>query len=187
MEEKSRAWVRNLSGGQRQRLSLACALVCDPELLFLDEPTTGLDPQARLKIWGIIDDFRRRGGSVLLTTHYMEEAQRLCDRVAIIDHGKVIALGTPDELIRSLGAEHVVEFEADRPVEIAALERLDVVGAVAREDGRTRLTVAQVHRVVPALLEELRGQRVTLNRLTTHHATLEDVFVALTGRHLRED
>jgi ABC-2 type transport system ATP-binding protein len=186
LEEKTHVWVRKLSGGQLQRLSLACALVCDPDVLFLDEPTTGLDPQARLKIWEIIGDFRGGGGTVLLTTHYMEEAQRLCDRVAIIDHGRVIAEGTPGELIGSLGAEHVVEFEAEGSVDARPLRRLDGVRAVARENGVIRLTVDQVHRSVPALLEELRRQRVELSRLATHHATLEDVFVALTGRHLRD-
>ncbi len=187
LEEKAKSWVRKLSGGQLQRLSLACALVSRPEVLFLDEPTTGLDPQARLRIWQIIGDFRRSGGTVLLTTHYMEEAQRLCDRVAIMDRGKVIAQGTPGELIGSLGAEHVVEFEVDGAVGRAALERLDGVRGVSSENGTFRLTVEQVHRAIPALLDELRAQQVTLSRLTTHHATLEDVFVALTGRHLREE
>ena len=105
--------MRTLSGGQKQRLSLACALVGDPELLFLDEPTTGLDPQSRRQTWDIVEGLKARGRTVLLTTHYMEEAARLCDRVAIVDHGKVIALGTPRELIASLGAEHVVEFAVD--------------------------------------------------------------------------
>jgi len=187
LEEKADSWVRKLSGGQRQRLSLACALVCEPEVLFLDEPTTGLDPQARLKIWEIIGDFRARGGTVLLTTHYMEEAHRLCDRVAIIDHGKVIALGTPSQLISSLGAEHVVEFEVDGALDARRLDGLDGVREVAREDGAFRLTVDHVHYAIPALLDRLRGEGTTLSRLTTHHATLEDVFVSLTGRHLREE
>ena len=110
LEEKAGAYVRTLSGGQKQRLSLGCALVGDPELLFLDEPTTGLDPQSRRQTWEIVEGLKARGRTVLLTTHYMEEASRLCDRVAVIDHGKVIALGTPRELIASLGAEHVIEF-----------------------------------------------------------------------------
>ncbi len=186
LTEKRDSWVRNLSGGQKQRLSLACALIAEPAILFLDEPTTGLDPQSRLQTWGIIGEFQRRGGTVLLTTHYMEEAQRLCDRVAIIDHGKVIALGTPAELIASLGAEHVVEFQVDREVDAEALRLLAGVRAVARENGALRLTVGEVHLAVPALLGELARQQLTLSRLTTHHATLEDVFVALTGRHLRE-
>ncbi len=187
LEEKAESWVRKLSGGQRQRLSLACALVADPAILFLDEPTTGLDPQSRLQTWGIIGEFRRRGGTVLLTTHYMEEAERLCDRVAIVDHGKVIAQGTPVELIASLGAEHVVEFESDHPVDLERLRGLDGVRAVGSENGAVRLTVGAVHRSLPALLAELVRQRATLSRLATHHATLEDVFVSLTGRHLREE
>ena len=186
LEEKSNAWVRKLSGGQQQRLSLACALVCDPEVLFLDEPTTGLDPQSRLQMWDIVTDFRRRGRTVLLTTHYMEEAERLCDRVAIMDHGRIISLDTPARLIASLGAQHVVEFEVAGEIEQARLALLDGVTAVGREDGVWRLTVREVHRALPALLDELRRARRAPSRLTLHHATLEDVFVSLTGRHLRE-
>ncbi|HKQ61839.1 MAG TPA: ABC transporter ATP-binding protein [Candidatus Polarisedimenticolaceae bacterium] len=187
LEEKRNAWVKKLSGGQRQRLSLACALVADPEVLFLDEPTTGLDPQSRRQIWEVIGAFRGRGGTVLLTTHYMEEAERLCDRVAVIDHGKVIAQGTPAELIATLGAEHVVEFASETAADAARLSTLDGVRDVRQENGVTRLTVAEVHRAVPALLFELDRQRIVLTRLATHHATLEDVFVSLTGRHLREN
>jgi len=113
LEEKAASWVVHLSGGQRQRLAVACALVGDPELLFLDEPTTGLDPQSRRQLWEILRALSRRGRTVLLSTHYMDEAERLCDRVAIVDHGKVIALGSPAELIRSLGGDHVVEFAID--------------------------------------------------------------------------
>ena len=185
--EKRDAWVRKLSGGQLQRLSLACALISDPEVLFLDEPTTGLDPQARLNIWEIVSSFRARGRTVLLTTHYMEEAERLCDRVAIVDHGRVIAEGTPAALVGSLGAAQVVEFEAAKALDAEPLATLAGVRAVKREDGAFRLTVAELHRAVPALLDELRRQNVELSRLATHHATLEDVFVSLTGRHLREE
>jgi ABC-2 type transport system ATP-binding protein len=188
LEEKAGTWVRKLSGGQQQRLSLACALVSAPEILFLDEPTTGLDPQARRSIWDIVAEFRQRGGTVLLTTHYMEEAERLCDRVAILDHGRAIAAGTPAELIGTLGAEHVVEFEIEQgSVEEPVLAALAGVRAVAREEGAIRLTVSEVHRAIPALLDELKRQGVTLSRLTTHHASLEDVFVGLTGRHLRDN
>ena len=186
LEEKRDAWTRKLSGGQRQRLSLACALVSEPEVLFLDEPTTGLDPQSRRRIWEVVEAFRARGGTVLITTHYMEEAERLCDRVAVVDRGKVIALGTPSELIASLGAEHVVEFEARPTPDVALLTRLAGVEAVAVENGVLRLTVTEVHRAVPALLAELGRGGYDLTRLTTHHASLEDVFVALTGRHLRD-
>jgi ABC-2 type transport system ATP-binding protein len=129
LESKRTSWVSKLSGGQKQRLSVACALAGAPDLLFLDEPTTGLDPQSRRQLWGILERFRSDGGTILLTTHYMDEAEVLCDRVGIMNQGKVIALDTPKSLISSLGAPKVV----------------------------------------------------------THHGTLEDVFMSLTGRHLRED
>jgi ABC-2 type transport system ATP-binding protein len=190
LQEKADAFVRTLSGGQKQRLSLACALVGDPELLFLDEPTTGLDPQSRLQTWAIVEDLKARERTVLLTTHYMEEAARLCERVAIVDHGKVIALGTPRELIASLGAEHVVEFAIDPGAESAlpaeVLRALPSVEAVSRENGGFRLTVREVHRAVPGLLAALQDRGIATTHLSTHHATLEDVFVALTGRTLRD-
>jgi ABC-2 type transport system ATP-binding protein len=188
LQEKRDAGVKGLSGGPQQRLSLACALVGDPELLFLDEPTTGLDPQSRLQTWGIVEALKARGRTVLLTTHYMEEAARLCDRVAIVDHGKLIALGTPRELIASLGAEHVIEFAVDTDAEVPGdtLGTLPSVEAVVHEDGRWRLTVREVHRTVPALLATLAENGASVSHLTTHHATLEDVFVALTGHTLRD-
>jgi ABC-2 type transport system ATP-binding protein len=190
LEEKASDYVRNLSGGQKQRLSLGCALVGDPELLFLDEPTTGLDPQSRHQTWEIVEALKARGRTVLLTTHYMEEAARLCDRVAVVDHGRVIALGTPRELIASLGAEHVVEFAIDGRLVTTLPEEdllaLPSVDRVSRKGDGWRLTVREVHRAVPALLALLgeRGAEPTL--LTTHHATLEDVFMSLTGRGLRD-
>ena len=187
LEEKRNAWVVKLSGGQRQRLSLACALVNDPELLFLDEPTTGLDPQSRRQLWDLIEAFRGRGGTTLLTTHYMDEAERLCDRVAIMDHGRVIALGTPGELIASLGAEHVVEFSVEGALEFDGIERLPSVRQVRREAAGFALIVGEPHVAIPALLAELARQRVELQRLTTHHATLEDVFMSMTGRTLRDE
>jgi ABC-2 type transport system ATP-binding protein len=190
LEEKRSARVVTLSGGQKQRLAVACALVSRPELLFLDEPTTGLDPQSRRQLWEIITRFRAAGGTVLLTTHYMEEAERLCDRVAIIDHGKVIALGTPRELIASLGADHVVDFaltEGGTPDDL--VEVLRAMGGVtavrAGKDGLS-LTVVELHRALPALLAFLQQRGVELSSLTTHHATLDDVFLALTGRQLRD-
>ena len=190
LEEKAGAHVRTLSGGQKQRLSLGCALVGDPELLFLDEPTTGLDPQSRRQTWEIVEGLKARGRTVLLTTHYMEEAARLCDRVAVVDHGKVIALGTPRELIASLGAEHVIEFaveEAKAPrLEEAALRALPSVEEVAREGVTWRLTVREAHRAVPALLAALSERGAEPTELATHHATLEDVFMSLTGRRLRD-
>ena len=190
LEEKADAHVRTLSGGQKQRLSLGCALVGDPELLFLDEPTTGLDPQSRRQTWEIVEGLKARGRTVLLTTHYMEEAARLCDRVAVIDHGKIIALGTPRELIASLGAEHVVEFAVNEttstPIEDRTLRALPSVEDVVLDGGTWRLTVREVHRAVPALLAVLSERGAEPTQLTTHHATLEDVFMALTGRRLRD-
>jgi ABC-2 type transport system ATP-binding protein len=187
LEEKRRAWVGKLSGGQKQRLSVACALVNDPELLFLDEPTTGLDPQSRRQLWELVEDFRAGGGTVLLTTHYMDEAEQLCDRVAIMDHGRVIAPGTPAQLIASLGAEHVVEFSVEGELDLEAVRRLPAVVDLRREPAATALTVREPHLAIPALLAELSRQGLELASLTTHHATLEDVFVSLTGRTLRDE
>ncbi|PYP19703.1 MAG: ABC transporter ATP-binding protein [Gemmatimonadetes bacterium] len=190
LEEKRGSWVNKLSGGQKQRLAVACALVSRPEFLFLDEPTTGLDPQSRRQLWDVVTAFRARGGSVLLTTHYMEEAERLCDRVAIMDHGQMIALGTPRQLIASLGAEHVVEFAladgAGRAPSVDDLAALPGVQAVRPAPDRCALTVTAVHRAVPALLALLERRGAELSMLATHHATLEDVFVSLTGRQLRD-
>jgi ABC-2 type transport system ATP-binding protein len=189
LQEKRDTWVSRLSGGQRQRLAVACALVGTPDLLFLDEPTTGLDPQSRRSLWELIEAFRAGGKSVLLTTHYMEEATRLCDRVGIMDRGRVIAVGTPAELIASLGADHVVEFAlaAAAPELAPRLHGLPGVQDVRSRDGGYALTVGEVHRVVPELLALLRGSGLELASLGTHHATLEDVFVTLTGRQLRDD
>jgi ABC-2 type transport system ATP-binding protein len=189
--EKRDAWVGKLSGGQRQRLALACALVGEPEILFLDEPTTGLDPQSRRQVWELCAGYRARGGTIMLTTHYMEEAERLCDRVAIVDHGRVIREGSPRALIASLGAEHMVEFEVGGEGEAlpdpAALRRLPTVTEV-RGDGRAfSLTATEPHLAIPALIAALGAGGFPLARLGTRHATLEDVFVALTGRSLRDE
>ncbi len=188
LHEKADAQVRTLSGGQKQRLSLACALVGEPDVLFLDEPTTGLDPQSRRQTWDVVQAFTAKGRTVLLTTHYMEEAAQLCDRVGIVDHGQVIALGTPRELIASLGAEHVVEFAVGTQGAIAdeTVRALPSVEHVAREDGLWRVTVREVHKTVPALLAALAERDLAPTHLTTHHATLEDVFMSLTGRRLRD-
>jgi ABC-2 type transport system ATP-binding protein len=189
LNEKRGARVGKLSGGQRQRLAVACALVGDPELLFLDEPTTGLDPQARLKLWDIIEKFKSGGGTILLTTHYMEEAARLCDRVAIMDQGRMIALGTPQELIASLEADQIVEFSTTDALEEESLTQLPGVRRIRQNSNSSSgysLTVVDISRALPALLSELERQRVKLITLTTHQATLEDVFVSLTGRMLRD-
>jgi ABC-2 type transport system ATP-binding protein len=185
---KRDAQVRHLSGGQKQRLSLACALVGDPEVIFLDEPTTGLDPASRREVWRIVEELQARGRTVLLTTHYMEEAARLCDRVGIVDRGRKLAEGTPEALVASLGAEHVVEVELDngRAGELAdaELSALPTVERVARVGDTLRLTVRDVARVVPPLLALVAARGLEAKRLATHHATLEDVFLALAGRRL---
>jgi len=185
--EKRRALVRTLSGGQKQRLSLACALVGDPEVLFLDEPTTGLDPTSRRQIWAIVEELQTRGRTILLTTHYMEEAERLCDRVAIVDRGRKLAEGTPAELVASLGAEHVVEVDLDGSPSEADLARLPSVERVRLAKGNLQLTVRDVAEAIPALLDHLRASSLQMKRLTTHHATLEDVFLAHAGHSLLED
>ena len=190
LESKANALIEQLSGGQQQRLAVAVALVGDPELLFLDEPTTGLDPQSRRQLWDVIRSLRERGRTVLLTTHYMDEAERLCDRVAVIDHGKIIALGSPRELIARLGGEHIVEFAVEANGDQLAPEifaPLDSVLATRADGEGYALTVAEPHRAIPALLDQLDTLDRPLARLTTRHASLEDVFVSLTGRHLRED
>lgn len=186
LEEKRNARVGKLSGGQKQRLAVACALVSDPELLFLDEPTTGLDPQARLSLWDIVEKFRDGGGTILLTTHYMEEATRLCDRVAIMDHGKVIALGTPADLIASLGADQVIEFSVTKPLEEDSLTSLPAVKHLHKRSEVYALTVSEIGVALPALLAEIKRQQSEIVTLTTRQATLEDVFVSLTGRMLRD-
>ena len=192
LESKSNAFIEQLSGGQQQRLAVAISLVGDPEILFLDEPTTGLDPQSRRQLWEVIRELRDRGRTVLLTTHYMDEAERLCDRVAIIDHGKIIALGSPTELISRLGGDHIVEFAleaagdgAAAPGRIVPRPRLGSGGP-----GRRRQLLLDGRRTAsgdPGLLELLESQSRPLARLTTRHVSLEDVFVSLTGRHLRDD
>jgi ABC-2 type transport system ATP-binding protein len=189
LEEKRGAWYEKLSGGQKQRLAVACALVGDPDLLFLDEPTTGLDPQSRLQLWDVVEQFKQGGRTVVLTTHYMDEAERLCDRVGVVDKGKLIALGTPRELIASLGGQEIIEVTLAG--ERAALDEAAVAGlagvhGVRRVAGGFALAADPLHVALPALVDHVRAAGQTLERLATRHATLEDVFVALTGRHLRD-
>jgi len=190
LTEKADAWVGKLSGGQRQRLAVATALVSNPKILFLDEPTTGLDPQSRRQLWEIIRGFQRAGGTVLLTTHYMDEAERLCDRLAIVDHGQIIAEGSPSDLIDRLGGHHVVEFAVNGNSNGAAFEAwraLPGVESLREDDGLVALNVKEPHLTIPALLDALDEQGRELEHLTTRQASLEDVFVRLTGRHLRDD
>ncbi|MGA9980483.1 MAG: ABC transporter ATP-binding protein [Candidatus Sulfotelmatobacter sp.] len=198
LTEKADSWVGKLSGGQKQRLAVATALVCNPKILFLDEPTTGLDPQSRRQLWDIIRAFQRDGGTVLLTTHYMDEAERLCDRLAIVDHGQIIAEGSPADLIDRLGGHHVVEFAVSGKTngnshgtapesKDEAWRSLPSVESVREDDGLVALNVKQPHLTIPALLAAIEKQGSKLQHLTTRQASLEDVFVRLTGRHLRED
>jgi ABC-2 type transport system ATP-binding protein len=186
LDEKRDSRVGKLSGGQRQRLGVACALVGKPDVLFLDEPTTGLDPQSRLQLWDIVQRFRQGGGTVLLTTHYMEEAQRLCDRVAIIDHGHLIALGTPNELIAKLEARNVIEFTSEPALDEKTVQSIDgCAGVTAHKDGWL-LRVHSLAEAVPQLIGVVERKGAKLVSLSTHEATLEDLFVSLTGRELRD-
>jgi ABC-2 type transport system ATP-binding protein len=192
LTEKADAWVGKLSGGQKQRLAVATALVGNPRILFLDEPTTGLDPQSRRQLWEIIRAFQKKGGTVLLTTHYMDEAERLCDGLAIVDHGQIIAEGAPSDLIDRLGGHHVVEFQVsgDGDGDADHLDRwrsLPSVESVRREDSTLCLSVREPHLTIPALLDAVAKDGNQLEHLSTRQASLEDVFVQLTGRHLRED
>ena len=186
LDEKRNGRVAKLSGGQRQRLALACALVGDPDLLFLDEPTTGLDPQARLKVWELVLAFKARGGTVLLTTHYMEEAARLCNRIAILDHGRVIARGTPEELIASLGAPQIVELITVPLLEDAALRAIALVVRVTHKADARVLYVTDATVTLPLVLELARSKGASVKHVVTREATLEDVFVHLTGSELRD-
>jgi ABC-2 type transport system ATP-binding protein len=186
LDEKRDSRVGKLSGGQRQRLGVACALVGEPDVLFLDEPTTGLDPQSRLQLWDIVQRFRQKGGTVLLTTHYMEEAQRLCDRVAIVDHGHLIALGTPAELIAKLQARNVIEFTSEPSLDAAVVGAIDGCAGVTSHRGGWLLRVHSLAEAVPQLIGAVERHGAKLVSLSTHEATLEDLFVSLTGRELRD-
>ncbi len=189
LEAKRDAWVGKLSGGQKQRLSVACALAGRPDVLFLDEPTTGLDPQSRLQLWDVLERFKAGGGTILLTTHYMDEAATLCDRVGVVDRGRLIALGTPAELVASLGTPHVVEITVDDGAALpshAALAAMAGVRDVRLTPPRVSLGSLAIHETIPAVLAALAAAAVPVRELATHSATLEDVFVSLTGRHLRD-
>jgi ABC-2 type transport system ATP-binding protein len=200
LEEKRKARVGGLSGGQKQRLAMATALVGDPELLFLDEPTTGLDPQARRHLWDLVEELKRAGRTIILTTHYMEEAEQLCDRVAIMDHGKVIALGTPNELIAKECSEDIVEFAVNSlvpkgegpgaPSDVIDVEALKAIPGVQShrvDEGVHQLSVSEMHTTVPQIFAAIEAQGLHLSEFKTHSATLEDVFVRLTGRNLRDE
>ncbi len=187
LEEKRRSYVRDLSGGQKQRLSVVCALAGSPDILFLDEPTTGLDPQSRRALWDVCETFREQGGTILLTTHFMDEAERLADRIAIMDHGEILVQGSPPELIERLGGDHTIEVESTVPLASEDLETLPSVRRVVAAGERHYLTADETHRTVPALLALIDGMGGELAWLGTHRATLDDVFLSLTGRQLRDD
>src|SRR5947209_10700253 len=186
LDEKRDARYGKLSGGQKQRLAVACALIGNPDILFLDEPTTGLDPQSRLELWDVVGRFRERGGTVLLTTHYMEEAERLCDRVAIVDHGHLIALGTPAELIAKLEAANIVEFTSEPALSHDVVTAIDACAGASAHKGGWLLRVHSLAEAVPQLIAAVEKAGAKLVSLSTHEASLEDLFVSLTGRELRD-
>ncbi len=186
LEEKAASRFDQLSGGQQQRLAVALALVNDPAVVILDEPTTGLDPQARRELHGVIEGLRARGKTVILTTHYIEEAERLCDRVAIIDHGKIIALDTPQQLIARSSGQSRIEFRAAAALGLGQLRQLSFVESVAESNGTYTLRSAAVARTLSELIKWLEAEGHELLDLHVTRPTLEDVFIELTGRRIRE-
>lgn len=187
LTEKARSSCKSLSGGQKQRLSLALALVGRPEVVFLDEPTTGLDPQARHSLWEVILGLRAEGRAIIMSTHYMEEAEKLCDRVAIMDHGRILAEGTPRDLIREYGPEAAIELDVNgHPVNLVELSRLDAVTGVQTEEHLVVLHTANPPASLMALATHAQEHNLPLGDLRTRSATMEDVFIALTGRRLRD-
>ena len=186
LDEKRNARFGKLSGGQKQRLAVACALIGNPDVLFLDEPTTGLDPQSRLQLWEVVQRFRERGGTILLTTHYMEEAERLCDRIAIVDHGHLIALGTPQALIAKLEAPNIIEFTSEPPLPPDVFNELPGCHGCSPRGNALQLRVDSLATAVPQLISIVERNGSKLLTLSTHAATLEDLFVSLTGRELRD-
>lgn len=185
LSDKAKTPTKELSGGQRQRLAVGLAMVNDPDVIFLDEPTTGLDPQARRTMWQVIESLRARGKSVLLTTHYMEEAETLCNRVAIMDHGKIIELGPPAQLIHRHFDQTAIEFTVLEPSGRERLTRLPGVAHTYRENGRTTLYSTDVPRTMASLFELMSEQALSVGDMTVRQATLEDVFLKLTGRRIR--
>ncbi|MBN2186652.1 MAG: ABC transporter ATP-binding protein [Dehalococcoidia bacterium] len=186
LNDKKNSFVEVLSGGQRQRLALALALINDPEILFLDEPTTGLDPQARRNVWDIIERLRERGKTVILTTHYMEEAERLCNRLGVMDYGKIIALDTPRDLIAKQNLESAVEFITSKGVSKGFLQKLPKVSKITKDGDRFVLRTKEAFQVLVQLTRLSESNGFNLESISVRKATLEDVFLELTGRKLRE-
>jgi ABC-2 type transport system ATP-binding protein len=186
LREKANARTKDLSGGQKQRLSVALALVNDPDLIFLDEPTTGLDPQARRKTWDVIEQLKTQGKTILMTTHYMEEAERLCKRVAIIDQGKIIAMDEPDALVRQHFQEQAIEFQSRLHPPESELKAIPGVARVQMEDGHITTYSTDVPNTMAGLLNLANQHTIEFGDLTVRRATLEDVFLKLTGRRIRE-
>ena len=187
LREKSRTQTIKLSGGQKQRLAIALTMVGDADVIFLDEPTTGLDPQARRSLWDLILDLKKRGKTVFMTTHYMDEAERLCDRVAIIDHGRIIALDTPKELVKQHFREKAVEFESAELVNNEDLKALSGVSRVhTNGDDAVTLYTVSVAQTIDELMRYSNRVQAPVEDLVVRHATLEDVFLKLTGRRIRE-
>jgi ABC-2 type transport system ATP-binding protein len=184
--EKRSTQTRALSGGQRQRLAVALALVNDSEVIFLDEPTTGLDPAARRSLWAIVESLRARGRTILLTTHYMEEAEVLCDRLAIMDHGRILEAGTVHDLVSRRFKERSVRFEAIDGLDDSRLAAFPGVSSIKHEDSEAILYTRDVPATIGALLAAADGLGVEARNLAVRAPTLEDVFLDLTGRALRD-
>lgn len=186
LEEKAKQYVKALSGGQKQRLSIAVALVNQPKVLFLDEPTTGLDPQARRNLWDLITSIRKSGTTIVLTTHYMEEAEVLCDRIAIMDHAKIVALDTPVNLLRQSDVGSTIEFHVNEHPDLAQLKALPAAQEVVAEDHALQILTGDPEKTLPALFQHEQQAGYKIFNLQLRQATLEDVFLKLTGRSLRE-
>lgn len=186
LQERENARTKELSGGQKQRLSVALALVNDPDLIFLDEPTTGLDPQARRNLWDVIEALQAKGKTILLTTHYMEEAEQLCNRIAVMDHGKIIAMDTPAALVRANFSEQAIEFESPQPPPIETLEAIAGVSRAQIQEKKITVFSTDVPATMAGLLAQSQQGVLHFDNLVVRRATLEDVFLKLTGRRIRE-
>ena len=185
--DKKDSFVETLSGGLKQRLAMALALVNDPEILFLDEPTTGLDPQARRNVWEVVENLKGRGKTIILTTHYMEEAEQLCQRVGIIDQGKIIAMDTPRNLIANSGLESAVEFSCVPEEQDKMLQKLAGIGKISKQDNnRFVIHTKESSRILQQLARISSESNLNLKNITVREATLEDVFLSLTGKRLRD-